>query len=130
MKEGLHKRIRAELDRRTAVANAAEADAPSPWRYGIASPRYDAIMGRDKRWVLTFAHHYEPSTFVVAFAELHDPADALRRYAGELEVLERHHPIIGDSEYCAGHLDLRLTDCPELKSLASRLGIEKRTLDS
>jgi hypothetical protein len=131
----LHARLKAELDRRLAVAGAAEADAPSPWRYGIASPRYDAIMDRTRSWTFTFAHHYEPSTFVVAHVELHDPADAIRRYTGELEVLERHMPTDRDKwRYgivCSGCPNDAVTyPCNETRDLAFRLGVSLTDQDS
>jgi len=108
----LYERIRAELARRTAVANAAQ---PLNWsafgvRTGTPSPN-------DTAWI----------TFLLT----HDPADALRRYAGELEVLERHPtrtmalaesaPSIAQPNLC-WRCNVAYP-CPEIRSLASRLGV-------
>ena len=106
----LHDTLRAELDRRLAVARAAE---PLNWsafgvRTGTPSPN-------DSAWI----------SFLLA----HDPADAIRRYVGELEVLERHAPCACD--LAAEHPHCRTHRCPaseghlcaEIRSLASRLGV-------
>jgi hypothetical protein len=114
----LHDRLRAELDRRLALANAAETFRPSPWN--CPGPPFDDRV--EDRFGSGVAYDI-PGDGLGPYIALHDPADALRRYAGELEVLERHFPV-GDGEWCAGqHLMSRLSDCPEIRSLASRLGV-------
>ena len=62
----LHDRLRAELDRRLAVAHNA------------LNGGWESLA----RWPPPIA----------AYLDLHDPADAIRRYLGELEVRERHAP--------------------------------------
>lgn len=130
----LHDRIRAEIDRRLAVARAA---TPGPWKAGGIG---------DYGWTVQFPNHDGWSNMGVetedneqgkADAEhiaLHDPADAVRRYEGELEVLERHRPVqerdnLGPVVICAyewGDSDgymVRYDWCPEVKALAHRLGV-------
>lgn len=131
----LHERLLAELDRRTALANAA---TPGPWRanhYGIESevwsPELHRVVGRPTLEVLQSYVTSGRNTYANADAShiaLHDPADALRRYAGELEVLERHFPAADQPDQCrwcyAGGQDEYLPwPCPEIRSLASRLGV-------
>jgi hypothetical protein len=55
-----------------------------------------------------------------------DPAARLRECAEDLDVLQRHHPIEGDSEWCDGDhaFEPRIIDCPELRSLARRYSID------
>jgi len=128
----LYERIRAELARRTAVANAA---TPGPWtarpyvygpvEEGWGSPSNFEIVALSG----TVVHHYPHEGGGIygdadaAHIALHDPADALRRYAGELEVLERHWQNGGACEAC-----WRVTSdategvpwlCPEIRSLGS-----------
>ena len=127
----LHDRLRAELDRRLAVAKAA---TPGPWETGGIG---------DYGWSVHFPHHdgwanmgveTEDNEQGKADAEhiaLHDPADAIRRYEGELEVLERHELAYLDtsdeawqrSPYCGWCSQGLLWPCPDLKSLAGRLGV-------
>jgi hypothetical protein len=103
----LHARLKAHIDAGLAIAKAA-ADDPPPWKLNDwASRPY------------------------VAHMRLHDPADALRRYAGELEVLERHPtramalaesaPSIAQPNLC-WRCNVAYP-CPEIRSLASRLGV-------
>jgi hypothetical protein len=117
----LHERLRVELDRRLAVARAAEVDGG-----------WESLA----RWLPPLAD----------YLALHDPADAVRRYTGELEVLERHAIVwrdIGWSEdgdecyeelpvcgrcvpkhsYFPSRAEVPLGACDETKGVASRLGV-------
>lgn len=137
----LHDTLRAEVERRLAVAGAA---TPGEWRanhYGVESevwsPELHRVVGRPTFEVLqsyvTSGRNTHASADAAHIA-LHDPADAIRRYAGELEVLERHVPN-EDREcrtclYCSGstYQDDPIAKredwpCPEILSLASRLGV-------
>ncbi len=140
----LHDRLRAELERRLAVARAA---TPGQWEVGgigdygwsVHFPRHDgwANMGIE-------TEDNEQGKADAAHIALHDPADAIARYTGEVEVLERHcradaHPhwpgrgrphwppdpacrgcnANFDEEYAVADAN----DCPEIRSLASRLGV-------
>jgi hypothetical protein len=138
----LHERIRAELDRRTAVANAA---TPGPWSAdptGTVVADADLVDDPSGGEKVLRPIGQGPQEVAECYREerrgeraanashiaLHDPTDALRRYAGELEVLERHYPVGEVDPICAACSDLelgqcRIDDCPELKSLASRLGV-------
>jgi hypothetical protein len=139
----LHERLAAELARRTAVANAA---TPGPWEvcpYVYGPP--DEGWGPPSNFEIvapsgTVVHHYphegggiydEPDAVHIA---LHNPTDALRRYAGELEVLERHAPrdfgphwgpLCDGCSITEGSSVLRFVEypCADLMSLASRLGV-------
>jgi hypothetical protein len=140
----LHERIAAELARRTAVANAA---TPGPWTVrpyvygppeeGWGPPSNFEIEAPTGNVVDHYPHegggiYHEPDAAHIA---LHDPADALRRYAGELEVLERHAAEFFEDSALTEALDLDPDEpwcrtcrggdwpCADLKSLASRLGV-------
>jgi len=128
----LHERIRAELDRRTAVANAASHGGTGEW----SRPDPDHSYGRieDENGHLVVYDEGSPTESEAEHIALHDPADALRRYAGELEVLERHAPGPDDTGwYCrwcyagisqeTGADEFLPYPCDEVRSLASRLGI-------
>lgn len=106
----LHDRLRAELDRRLAVARAATPAWANVGTVVEAGPDGVPFVGND---------------YVVEHIALHDPADAIRRYLGELEVLQRHAPMSGGScEQCwHGTPDDSTWPCPEIRSLASRLGV-------
>jgi hypothetical protein len=132
----LHDTLRAELDRRLAVARAA---TPGPWDLGIVYGTVITSAGRDTLAKFRILADAE-------FGELHDPADAIRRYTGELEVLERHAIVWrdigwledGDERYeelpvcgrCVpkhSHFRTRaevpVGACDETKGVASRLGV-------
>jgi hypothetical protein len=119
----LHERIQAELDRRTAVANAA---TPGPWTVrGIGDFGWAVhFEGGMPRGIET--EDNKQGRDDADFIALHDPADALRRYAGELEVLERHALWSTDlqrgCDYCRFD-QYPEWPCPEIRSLASRLGV-------
>lgn len=108
----LHARLKVELDRRLAVANAAAVGWDSAVRIQLNHALGDA----------------ELADAIVAYLDVHDPADAIRRYTGELEVLERHSPATDQPDQCRwcysdAHDDYQLWPCPEIRSLASRLGM-------
>jgi len=123
----LHERLAAELARRTAAANAAGTPPPDPaadWQVE-PTPIKDVyrVVDGDGSLVADVLVGEE----LAAHIALHDPADALRRYAGELEVLERHAPVppraddpwaMPDCTACKSWWP-----CPEIRSLASRLGV-------
>jgi len=139
----LHERIRAELDRRTAVARAAGDQYGPCWLITRVPPYTDPLVlagdgGGDELRAAGTVDLHEAQQVHIA---LHDPADALRRYAGELEVLERHAPFDQEdwsvergrfTEPGCEHCQLTSNDgdplyrdwpCPEIRSLASRLGV-------
>ena len=110
----LHDILHAELERRLAVANSA-TEAPSEV-FSVSWPR---TAGKDA---------------LIAYYALHDPADAIRRYLGEIEVLERHKPNEDhDCHTCLydtlqTYQDMPIANredwpCPEIRSLAGRLGV-------
>ncbi len=135
----LHERIAAELDRRTAVANSADG---ADWTL-VERAEYGPKVGEWMREVNHQVWHCDdeqdgcPDAARGWIAEarhiaLHDPADALRRYAGELEVLERHALSTDASQHIFCEPDCQGGDCtwckisypcPDLLSLASRLGV-------
>jgi hypothetical protein len=92
----LHTRLRAELERRLAVAKAA---TPGPWEwvqmskfFALRSTIEVEIGGEDVRpFVLPVIKNPDPGDRV--FIALHDPADAIRRYQRDLKTLERHTPV-------------------------------------
>lgn len=128
----LHERIRAEIERRLAVAKAAGS-----WDWKCEQSGWDGLLWSVKPDEPEIAIHHgavaAPSPLREHIA-LHDPADAIRRYEGELETLERHYPIqerdnLGPVVICAyewGDSDgymVRYEWCPEVKALAHRLGV-------
>jgi uncharacterized protein DUF6221 len=142
----LHDRLRADLDRRLAVARAA---TPGPWAWEATGQKDNSwglgtVVGDDGETLLSGdvtdvegaevvdAVCYQDNGRLAdaAHIALHDPADAIRRYAGELEVLERHTELPDSWGSCATCLveDARGSSmvawpCPEIRSLASRLGV-------
>jgi len=143
----LHERLAAELTRRTAVANAAGTPPPpdpaADWQ-AEATPIKDVyrVVDGDGSLVADMLVGEE----LAAHIALHDSADALRRYAGELDVLERHAIVWrdigwledGDERYeelpvcgrCVpkhSHFRTRaevpVGACDETKGVASRLGV-------
>jgi hypothetical protein len=156
----LHERIAAELARRTAVANAA---TPGPWTTsGPDTIAEWSIYALERGWMVATAevNDYPDSAFPklrggitgdeanrnAAHIALHDPADALRRYAGELQGLERHAIVLRDIGWledrdtryeklpvCARcvpkysqfrtRADVPVGACDETKGVASRLGV-------
>lgn len=126
MSDHLQDTLRAELDRRLAVARAAAAQYGPCWFITPIRPYTDPILlagegGNDLLSAGTVDLHEAHQIHIA----LHDPADAIRRYLGELEVLERHAPMSGGScEQCwHGTPDDSTWPCPEIRSLASRLGV-------
>jgi hypothetical protein len=128
----LHERIAAELTQQLAVANAA-TEATSKltgwinWPGGSQRQIGLCFDDRDDPAAIVYLERPQAEAFLVVLG-LGDPADALRRYAGELEVLERHFPAAdqpGQCRWCyAGGQDEYLPwPCPEIRSLASRLGV-------
>jgi hypothetical protein len=125
----LHERIAAELDRRTAVAKAA---TPGPWEMRNSEIWWVSRLDSEDVVIDAIGPESDPQTEpnAIYFVE-HDPADALRRYAGELEVLERHAPCAcdlaaaGRYPHCRTHRCLAEEGhrCAEIRSLASRLGV-------
>lgn len=86
----LHDRIRSEVERRLAIARAAEEWHPSPWRYQIATLRLDAMVDGRGGYVFMFAHHYGTSSLCcLATRPPARSADAIRRYEYALNVLDR-----------------------------------------
>ena len=120
----LHDRLKAELDRRLAVAKAAGG-----WTWMCEQPHdFHALLWSrkpDEPKIAVTHGTLNLSAPLRDFVALHDPADAIRRYLGELEVLERHAPMSGGScEQCwHGTPDDSTWPCPEIRSLASRLGV-------
>lgn len=101
----LHTRLRDEINRRLAIAQNA------------LNGGWESLT----RWLPPLAD----------YLRLHDPADAIRRYEGELEVLERHAEgrfdgpsaaMFGDGPWCRA---CRGNDwpCLDLILLAGRLGV-------
>lgn len=137
----LHDRLGAELDRRLTVARAAtpgpwsadptgtvcaDADLVSDFKGGellpIEGPSEVAECYREERSGERAAN--------AAHIALHDPADAIRRYVGELEVLERHngYAIPAGHGHYSGRPNCNVCNgmewpCREIRSLASRLGV-------
>lgn len=91
----LHQRLLAEIERREAIAKAATG---GPWTIRISSTGirsagqpYAFIIRPDGGYVVE-RHNYgtvEDLRHII----LHDPADALRRYAHYRRVLERHEAL-------------------------------------
>lgn len=145
----LHDRLRAEIGRRLAVARAANAAKPGYWAAVTThdGSGYDGLsrviavqMTADR----TISRHVadgisdvpepvragfediEPEAADVAeHIALHDPADAIRRYEGELQVLKRHQPTgeaLPACEWCC-----QSWVCSDVRSLAHRLGVSVET---
>lgn len=132
----LHDRLEAEINRRLAVARAA---TPGPWKarteypQTVTSPTYGPDSSDEDSWVISAALTHRPGPDATHIA-LHDPADAVRRYEGELQVLERHRPEPDDCFDSGAHCawcrapsdafhDIQWP-CAEIKSLAHRLGVK------
>lgn len=130
----LHDRLRAELDRRLAVARAA---TPGPWRVDPTAtvvphlrhwngPGSSGVCAAELELIWRGVVANEDAWHIA----LHDPADAIRRYVGELEVLERHNGYVipaGHGHY-SGRPNCNVCNgmewpCREIRSLASRLGV-------
>ena len=89
MTDTLHDRLKAELDRRLAVARAA---TPGPWTWD--DDDMDESIGAgdpDSPDVILIYSHYGADDSGIplgrhdgSYIALHDPADAIRRYTGEL----------------------------------------------
>lgn len=108
----LRARLRAELDQRLAVARRAEAE----------SKQYETWVDETWRFLAAMPPH------MGAHIALHDPADAIRRYEGELQVLQQHTWSDRDKwRYgitCNGCPNSAASwPCPEIRSLAGRLGV-------
>jgi len=118
----LHESIKAAVEQRLAVAQAAAGWGHPPWRYAPLSMNYDGIMGARGEHVMTFAHHLEPVVDVVAFIAANDPARVIRDCQRDLKVLERHAP--GNANYCSHgpHASIRYP-CVEIRDLAEAYDI-------
>lgn len=151
----LHTRLRAEIDRRLAVARAANAAKPGDWvavttHDGSSYDGLSRVIAVQMTADRTISRHVadgisdvpepvragfediEPEAADVAeHIALHDPADAIRRYEGELEVLERHQsramalgqsaPSVAQPKLC-WRCNVEYP-CADLTSLAHRLGV-------
>lgn len=106
-----------ELDRRLAVAKNATHATINRWAVDVAGPVASLA------WLGPSHDVFTSNWMQAAFIALHDPADAIRRYTGELEVLERHRLCrCEDWAHCVcSHGGV--WPCPEIRSLASRLGV-------
>lgn len=120
----LHSTLRTEIERRLAVARAAETFGPSPWHYA----ERDGYVFCDGGAV---AAYDVPGDFLGPHIALHDPADAIRRYTRDLAVITRHQtraqvyphvPGIVDPDHC--WTCAKPSPCLELVDLAESLGIE------
>jgi hypothetical protein len=80
----LHARILAEIEEREQVARIASA---GPWHLGFDEEAGMAIRDADED-VIAFAYVPADDQHIA----LHNPADALRRYAHYRRILERHQP--------------------------------------
>ena len=122
----LREQILAEIERREKVAKAAFTIGSSdPWR-ALYGDRVVAQVDGESTYYGIAKELWEEHAEHIA---LHDPADALRRYAHYRKVLERHAPVsIGevDDPLCsgcrdyAGHLGW---PCVEIEDLAEALGL-------
>lgn len=122
-----HAQLLAEIERREALAQAAENRSPSPWEYQAIS----LYMNGESSGVLRDVNHgpqIGSTRFNVGpYVEAHDPADALRRYAHYRRILERHHAAIalgGDQEQCWWCAPRTVEwPCTEIRDLAEALGV-------
>jgi hypothetical protein len=117
----LHERIWFRIDVLSAIATAA---TPGPWEYatvrGVTSVGAPGVLPS----VAADVHFDADVHYLVAF----NPAVTIAWLAGELEVLERHYPAADQPDQCrwcyAGGQDEYLPwPCPEIRSLAARLGV-------
>lgn len=130
MSADLHDQIRAEVERRLAIARAADAYAPSPWKESEAWWPRPTI---EDRYGSGIAYDV-PGDDLGSYIALHDPAGAIRRYEYALKVLDRHATSQGQCAYCASLCHSRSglgcddldapAPCLEITDLASSLGIE------
>ena len=141
MSTDLHDKIRSEVERRLAIARAATS---GPWDYHTVHPfmdgRVQARIGpQGKPKVLADVMHAVDMWHVAE----HDPADAIRRYAHALKILDDHHPVARDGSSawassagrawcwtCTGleaagkFLIAAEAPCPPITDLAESLGID------
>jgi hypothetical protein len=128
----LRDRIRAEIERRQAVAQAA---MPGPWRFNVYGIEFEAwsiaahsVVGR------CFEVVGQPRRQTAEHIALHDPADALRRYAAALRVLDRHQTCVAHGVVRADGPEIRHAPqchrcgsvdwpCVEVRDLADSLGV-------
>jgi len=117
----IHDQIRAEAERRLAIAREAWLEPPQTW-YSVKD--------------LTDKHANGGAglaDFDAAHIALHDPADAVRRYEYALKVLDRHVRYRIPKGYePAGVLNCFRCNglewpCTEIADLAESLGIEVPT---
>jgi hypothetical protein len=118
----LHAQLKVEVERRLAVARNATHATINRWAVDVAGPVASLA------WLGPSHDVFTSNWMQAAHIALHDPADAIRRYTGELEVLERHAPTDRDAwRYgmtCNGCPNSAVEyPCPEIRSLASRLGV-------
>lgn len=140
MTTDLSTRILAELDRRT---KAAEAASPGPWRIDDEDDDTVVLAVDDEVAAQAYALSGRQQRATAEHIALHDPADALRRYAAARRVLERHQPdnelpinakfwecvvcsveIECNSDRVGTHYHTVLWPCPEILDLCASLGIE------
>lgn len=132
MSTDIHDKIRSEVERRLAIARAADGHElfDGTGIVSMTSPNHP------KRTVALPSH-------IATFAALHDPADAIRRYAHALKILEDHHPVARDGSPAWASSDGRAwcwtctglegagkfliaapSPCPPITDLAESLGID------
>lgn len=117
----LHERLLAEIERRERTA-LGHSDEPEQWTYHAG----DAVIRDGDGWEVTSDLAERHARHV----ELHDPADALRRYARDRKVLERHERDHIYDEYvwsCVRCTDGDLVavewPCDDIRDLAESLGV-------
>lgn len=124
MVSSLHERIAAELDRREEMARAVPYLAAKMW--DNRTQGVGALAAR-RHWT------DEAAEAIEACARLHEPADALRRYAAARRVLDRHKAVEWDEGdvgcwHCSGQDAVEgiafAWPCPEIRDLAASLGLE------
>jgi hypothetical protein len=134
MSDYLHARLRAEVERRMAVARAAPSLMDSRWEVVPSAVRGRADV-RDAGGEALVA--WELIDRDAAHIALNDPADAILAGEWALSVLERHiDDGDGDCSVCfkppyqddygrdrhGGYITF--VDCPELLAMAKRYGLE------
>lgn len=88
----LHTRLHTTITARLDTARAAADATPPPWTYVEEYPRL-----RDGRGNVIARFGYLDGRYIA----LHDPADAIRRYQRDLQVLERHtNSTYGGCDVC------------------------------
>lgn len=121
----LHTQLNDEIQGRLALARAL-AKFGAEWiaAFYSAMDEWRIRTKLDREVIADVAPWAAPAEDAANYIALHDPADAVRRYTGELEVLERHAPCT-EGNCCGGdcHRCAEFHPCSELQSLAGRLGV-------